>query len=75
MTNQHNIYQVAKLLKLRVLAWKEPTTGYWSASIGHDNGIRVNADTCTCTWDTKDEALDMLLLMARELINEGRLKE
>jgi hypothetical protein len=73
---QHKIYQVAKLLKLRVWARQEPSTGYWFAYIGHDWGHSTNAKTCTLAeYKNIDDALDALLLMVRDLVDHGELKE
>lgn len=71
--NIHKVIQIAKLLKLKVRSAKEPTTGYWFAYIGHDDGKYTSCNTCSgMGHKTERDALDDLLLMVRDVIDHGR---
>ena len=67
----HKLEVLAEILHLRLVLTTEPTTGQYFAYIGHDNGFATSANTCSTPLDTKEEALNDLLLRIRYLIDHG----
>lgn len=70
----HRLGKAMDMLGLRVRTAQEPTTGYWFAYVGYDDGKYTTCATC-CGAQHKTEigALNALTKIVIRLINTGKL--
>jgi len=73
--SNHRLVKAMNLLDLSVKADKEPTTGYWFAYVGYDDGDYTSANTsCGASHKTVEQALNALTKIVIRLIDQGELK-
>ena len=71
----HRLVKAMDMLGLSVRTAKEPTTGYWFAYVGYDDGTYTKCNTCCgAQHKTKKEALNALTKIIIRLIDTGQLK-